>query len=420
MMDEEDTVPTPVVAAPGADDATPKPASEAATATVPLDDPNVIKVNIADALNEQEIVRFTVHTTTGLARFAKPDFQVTRTHEEFVWLFERYTEKPVNAGYIIPPPPPKPDFSQSHGKLAKLQSGDAQTPQEELEKLKQEIQSEYLAAFQKTVAMHEVFLIRLASHPVLKEDQDLQLFLEYDADLAAKKKSKQQSVMGFFSSVANSLDTTLNKHVDEDEFFEAQKSFIFHYIRTIGAAAQMAEAKVQARLSLTTSIGKVGIALKHLANTQHAAYTMSEVMRKTGESHAPFQSIEKKMCAKEDLKMTDRLKYYASDSEAAKDLLTRRVKALLMVNATEKNLAAAKAKGKKVLEAQDAATQAKDNFEHMTKTAKEEMKVFKKRRVAAFRKGLIQYAQCQIRQSREAYALMKQTLVALKDIQSSS
>lgn len=85
---------------------------------------------------------------------------MTRLHEEFVWLFERFTENEQNAGYIIPPPPPKPDFSQSHGKLAKLQAGDAQTPQDELDKLKQEIQSEYLAAFQKTVAMHEVFLIR--------------------------------------------------------------------------------------------------------------------------------------------------------------------------------------------------------------------------------------------------------------------
>jgi sorting nexin-5/6/32 len=115
--------------------AAPAPVEEVATKPVSLsnDSPDAIKVNIADALNEQEIVKFTVHTKTGLARFAKSDFQVTRMHEEFVWLFERYTENPVNAGFIIPPPPPKPDFSQSHGKLAKLQSGDAQTPQEELE-----------------------------------------------------------------------------------------------------------------------------------------------------------------------------------------------------------------------------------------------------------------------------------------------
>lgn len=402
--------------------AAPAPVEEVATKPVSLsnDSPDAIKVNIADALNEQEIVKFTVHTKTGLSRFAKPDFQVTRMHEEFVWLFDRYTENPVNAGFIIPPPPPKPDFSQSHGKLAKLQSGDAQTPQEELEKLKQEIQSEYLAAFQKTVAMHEVFLIRLASHPVLKEDQNLQLFLEYDSDLATKKKSKKDTMMGMFTSVAKSLDNTLAKHVDEDEFFESQKAFIFHYTRTIGAAGNTADEKCKQRSKLTSGIGNLGVAITHLANTQHAAYTMSEVMRKMGEAHTPWQLIEKKLSAKEDLKMTDRLKYYSDDSEAAKDLMTRRVKALLHASQCEKNLAAAKTKGKKVLESQDAATQAKDKFEHITKTAKEEMKVFKKRRVAAFRKGLIQYAQCQIRQSRECYALMRQTLLALKELQATA
>lgn len=196
-----------------------------------------------------------------------------------------------------------------------------------------------------------------------------------------------------------------------------KKTFIFHYIRTISGAATSAQAKVNARLAVTQGLGKLGTAIKHLANTQHAAYTLSEILRKTGEAHTSLQSIEKKLSAKEDLKMTDRLKYYNDDSEAARDLLTRRVKALLTVQTTEKNLQKAKAAGKKVLEAQDAATQAKEKFDHITKTAKDEMKVFKKRRVAAFRKGLIQYAQCQIRQSREAYALMKQTLIALKDIQ---
>ena len=58
-------------------------------------------------------------------------------------------------------------------------------PQDEVEKLKQEIQSEYLAAFQKTVAMHETFLQRLAAHPVLRQDENLRVFLEYEQDVGA-------------------------------------------------------------------------------------------------------------------------------------------------------------------------------------------------------------------------------------------
>ena len=44
--------------------------------------------------------------------------------------------------------------------------------------------SEYLAAFQKTVAMHEVFLMRLVSHPTFREDDNLQAFLEYEKDVS--------------------------------------------------------------------------------------------------------------------------------------------------------------------------------------------------------------------------------------------
>ena len=39
---------------------------------------------------------------------------------------------------------------------------------EEFNKMKQELEAEYLATFKKTVAMHETFLTRLATHPVFR------------------------------------------------------------------------------------------------------------------------------------------------------------------------------------------------------------------------------------------------------------
>lgn len=44
--------------------------------------------------------------------------------------------------------------------------------------------SEYLATFKKTVAMHEVFLTRLAAHPVLRTDHNFRVFLEYKDDVS--------------------------------------------------------------------------------------------------------------------------------------------------------------------------------------------------------------------------------------------
>jgi len=43
--------------------------------------------------------------------------------------------------------------------------------------------SEYLATFKKTVAMHEVFLQRMAAHPVLRSDVNFKVFLEYDQEV---------------------------------------------------------------------------------------------------------------------------------------------------------------------------------------------------------------------------------------------
>lgn len=52
--------------------------------------------------------------------------------------------------------------------------------------------SEYLATFKKTVAMHEMFLSRLAQHPVFRYDTNFRVFLEYDQDLAVRTKNKKE------------------------------------------------------------------------------------------------------------------------------------------------------------------------------------------------------------------------------------
>jgi len=42
---------------------------------------------------------------------------------------------------------------------------------------------EYLATFKKTVAMHEVFLTRLAAHPTLRKDSNFNVFLEFKGEV---------------------------------------------------------------------------------------------------------------------------------------------------------------------------------------------------------------------------------------------
>lgn len=86
--------------------------------------------------------------------------------------------------FQIPPAPPKPDFDASREKLQKLGEGEATMTKEEFQKMKQELEQEYLATFKKTVAMHEVFLCRLAAHPAFRNDTNFRVFLEYEKEVS--------------------------------------------------------------------------------------------------------------------------------------------------------------------------------------------------------------------------------------------
>jgi sorting nexin-5/6/32 len=151
--------------------------------TIDLSKDTSLVIDISDALSEQERVKFTVHTKTTLKSFKKSDFSVVREHEEFVWLHDQFVENEEFAGYIIPPTPPKPDFDEPRQKLAKLRESEDSMTKEEHTKMKQELEAEYLALFKKTVAMHEVFLQRLAGHPAFSQDYNFQTFLEYQGEV---------------------------------------------------------------------------------------------------------------------------------------------------------------------------------------------------------------------------------------------
>lgn len=60
-----------------------------------------LKIEISDALNEKDKVKFTVKTKTSIKAFKENEFSVIREHEEFVWLHDRFVENEEFAGYIV-------------------------------------------------------------------------------------------------------------------------------------------------------------------------------------------------------------------------------------------------------------------------------------------------------------------------------
>ncbi|GLV31610.1 Sorting nexin 6 [Carabus blaptoides fortunei] len=378
--------------------------------TVPLTD-NSLLVDISDALSEKDKVKFTVHTRTTLPQFHKPEFLVVRQHEEFVWLHDRFEENPAYAGYIIPPAPPKPNFDASREKLQRLGEGEGTMTKEEFTKMKQELEAEYLATFKKTVAMHEVFLTRLASHSVFREDKHLQVFLEFDQDLCARPRGRFEQLGGLVRSLGSTTDQYyLGATVrDVNDFFEQQMNSLNEYHSHLKEATMRTDKMTDKHKEVADSYIKISSGLVQLATIDPGP--LDKFLSKIAETFEKARKVEGRVASDQDLKLADTLRYYQRDSHAAKALLVRRLRCLAAYEAANRALDRARHKNKDIHAAETAQAQACEQFETMSSQAKEELMDFKTRRIHAFKKSLIELAELEIKHARTQQELFLRIVI---------
>ncbi|KAH8271927.1 hypothetical protein KR044_011276, partial [Drosophila immigrans] len=400
----------------GSGTATSPDSSSSAPATPAALGENALHVEISDALSEKEKVKFTVHTRTTLPGFSKKDNNVVRQHEEFVWLHDRIEENEDYAGYIIPPCPPRPDFDASREKLQRLGEGEGNMTKEEFKKMKSELEAEYLATFKKTVAMHEVFLRRLASHPVFRVDNHLKVFLEYDQDLCAKPRKKMAIFGGFVKSLGKTTDEILLSATvrDVNDFFENELQFLTEYHGHLREAASRTEKMTQRHKDVGDSHQKISNALTQLSTTEKG--NVETFVAKAAEVFERIKNLETRVASDQDLKLGDTLRYYQRDSDAAKALLIRRLRCLAAYETANRNLEKARSKNKDVHAAETAQAEACEKFESMSACGKEELIGFRNRRVAAFKKSLVELSELEIKHAKNQYDYLRQSLLALKEI----
>uniref|UniRef100_A0A7N8XER1 Sorting nexin 6 n=1 Tax=Mastacembelus armatus TaxID=205130 RepID=A0A7N8XER1_9TELE len=343
-----------------------------------------LQVDISDALSERDKVKFTVHTKSTLPNFKQNEFSVVRQHEEFIWLHDSFVENEEYAGYIIPPAPPRPDFDASREKLQKLGEGEGSMTKEEFTKMKQELEAEYLAIFKKTVAMHEVFLCRVAAHPVLRKDLNFHVFLEYNQDLSVRGKNKKEKLEDFFKNVVKSADGVLVAGVkDVDDFFEHEKTFLLEYHNRVKDASAKSDRMIRSHKNAADDINRIASSL----------YTLG-----TQDS-------------------TDLCKFFLKVSELfekTRDLLYRRSRALVDYENANKALDKARAKNRDVLQAETSQQLCCHKFEKISESAKQELIDFKTRRVAAFRKNLVELAELELKHAKGNLQLLQSCLSVLK------
>ncbi|KAL0629981.1 Sorting nexin-32 [Plecturocebus cupreus] len=113
-----------------------------------------------------------------------------------------------------------------------------------------------------------------------------------------------------------------------------------------------------------------------------------------------MQKLEGRVASDEDLKLSDMLRYYMRDSQAAKDLLYRRLRALADYENANKALDKARTRNREVRPAESHQQLCCQRFERLSDSAKQELMDFKSRRVSSFRKNLIELAELELKHAK--------------------
>ncbi|NXN38993.1 SNX6 protein, partial [Rhinoptilus africanus] len=259
--------------------------------------------------------------------------------------------------------------------------------------------SEYLAIFKKTVAMHEVFLCRVAAHPILRKDLNFHVFLEYNQDLSVRGKNKKEKLEDFFKNMVKSADGVIVSGVkDVDDFFEHERTFLVEYHNRVKDASAKSDKMTRSHKNVADDYNRIGSSLYALG-TQDST-DICKFFLKVSELFDKTRKIEARVSADEDLKLSDLLKYYLRESQAAKDLLYRRSRSLVDYENANKALDKARAKNKDVLQAETTQQICCQKFEKISESAKQELIDFKTRRVAAFRKNLVELAELELKHAK--------------------
>ncbi|XP_054830488.1 sorting nexin-5-like [Eublepharis macularius] len=373
-----------------------------------------LQIDIPDALSEKDKVKFTVHTKAVSPAFQGTEFSVTRLHEDFEWLHKILNETEDYAGLIIPPAPAKPDFDGPQEKMHKLGERELSMTKEEFAKMKQELEAEYLAVFKKTVSSHEIFLQQISSHPVLRQDYNFHNFLEYDHDLSVRRKNAQEMFGGFFKSVLKSANEVLFSVVKEvDNFFEQEKIFLMIYYNRITDAYAKADKMTRSHKNIADDYIHISVSMNSLAVEDPTI--IKKNMSKIAKIFEKLRKLENLVSSDKDLKLSELLRYYMLNIKAAKDLLYRRTRALVDYENSNKALDKARLKGKDVRLAEANQQECCQRFKKLSVSAKQELNNFKQKRVAAFRKNLIEMTELEIKHAKNNVSVLRSYIDLLKN-----
>ncbi|CAL9119249.1 sorting nexin 1-like [Musa acuminata AAA Group] len=194
----------------------------------------------------QAYISYRVITRTNLPEFQGPEKIVIRRYSDFVWLHDRLAEK--YKGIFIPPLPEK----------------------SAVEKFR--FSTEFIEMRRQAL---DIFINRIASHPELKQSEDLRTFLQEDEETMERARSQETGIfkkpadlIQIFKDVQTKVsDVVLGKEkpVEEtDPEYEKLKHYIFGLEDHLAETQKQAFRLVKRHRELGQSLSDFGKAMKLL------------------------------------------------------------------------------------------------------------------------------------------------------------
>ncbi|XP_050770424.1 sorting nexin-2-like [Gymnogyps californianus] len=342
---------------------------------------------VGDGMNAYMAYRVT--TKTSLSMFHRNEFSVKRRFSDFLGLHSKLATKYMHIGYIVPPAPEKSIVGMTKVKVGKEDSSSAEF-------------------VEKRRAALERYLQRTVKHPTLLQDPDLRQFLE-SSELPRAVNTQALSGAGILRMVNKAADAvnkmTIKMNESDAWFEEKQQQFenLDQQLRKLHASV---EALVCHRKELSANTAAFAKSAAMLGNSEdHTA--LSRALSQLAEVEEKIDQLHQEQAFADFYVFSELLGDYIRLIAAVKGVFDHRMKCWqkwqdAQITLQKKREAEAKLqlanRPDKLQQAKDdlrewetKVQQGEKDFEHISKTIREEVQRFERERVKDFKTVIIKY-----------------------------
>ncbi|PFH51776.1 hypothetical protein AMATHDRAFT_58242 [Amanita thiersii Skay4041] len=350
----------------------------------------VIKVDDPQKVGDpiRPYIMYTVHTRTTSPLFKKSTFSVLRRYSDFLWLYEVMSNN--NPGVIVPPVPEKSSFNRFDEQFVR----------------------------QRRLAL-EKCIQKIANHPVLCKDPDLKLFLESDTfslDIKHRKAELAHERGGLMASIGQTIAGP--RFHETDEWFDRQKTYLDGLESQLRGLVKAVELVARQRAELAIVAGEFSHAVSDLAAAD-VGRELSSSLGGLADVERKYQELQTTQAEQDIITLMSTAEEYTRLISSVRNAFNSRIRVYHSWKHSESDLHRIKQTHEKnkiqgrlqsdrlayslsqVAEAERRAVAARQEYEHVSRLVKSEMRRFEKERIDDFQVALHNFLEGTITRQKE-------------------